>query len=83
MSLISLVPVVYFATDLIKRFIPKRYKKTVTPLVSLAGGVGAAWMTGGHTMGLEVLATGLASGASAIVGYDMVKGAGAATTGDK
>lgn len=78
-----LMPLVYTLTSLLKRFIPKKHKGTLTPLASLATGVGVAWLTGGHTMGLEVLGTGLAAGASAVVGYDVLKSAGKAATGDR
>lgn len=82
MGLELLLPLVYTLTSFFKRFIPKKHKASLVPAVSLATGVGAAWLTGGHTLGMDVLITGLTAGASAVVGYDLSKSAGKALTKD-
>lgn len=77
MGITELFPIVVTILEVIKRFIPNKYRDVSVPALSMATGVGLSWVAGGHTAGLEMLTTGLSAGAAAMGTYSGAKKLGA------
>lgn len=83
MGILDLLPILVTLTEVIKRFIPKKYRKVAVPAITTATGVGLSWAVGGHEVGLEALSTGLAASAAAIGTYKAPKEIGKIILGEK
>jgi hypothetical protein len=69
MSIVELFPVVLTVVEILKRFIPNKYRGWAAPLVAVGSGVGISWAAGGHTAGMEALVNGLGAAAAAVGTY--------------
>ncbi len=81
MGIFEIVTILVTAGEVIKRFIPKKFRKVAVPALSLAGGVGLSWAGGGHEAGLQAIVEGLTAGAAAVGTYKGSKEVGGLIVG--
>lgn len=73
MAIAQLIPVVYAAVGIIKRFIPDKQRTIANPILAVVTGLVGAYVTGGSQEVITTLITGGLAGAAAIGAYKIPK----------
>jgi hypothetical protein len=73
MAIMKLIPVIMSIVEVGKRFIPKKKRKVVNPILAGITGLIGAYMAGGTEEILNVLLVGVTAAVGAIGGYKIPK----------
>ena len=73
MAIVKLIPVVMSVVEVFKRFIPKKKRKIVNPILAAMTGLIGAYMTGGTEAILSLLIIGGTAALGAIGAYKIPK----------
>ena len=73
MAIMKLIPVIMSIVEVGKRFIPKKKRKVVNPILAAVTGLIGAYMAGGTEEIINVLLVGVTAAAGAIGGYKIPK----------
>ncbi|MCK5612739.1 hypothetical protein KAR91_63285 [Candidatus Pacearchaeota archaeon] len=73
MAIMKLIPVVLSIVEIAKRFIPKKKRKVINPVLATITGIVGAYMVGGTEEIINVLLVGVTAAAGAIGGYKIPK----------
>ena len=73
LAIVKLIPVVMSIVEIGKRFIPKKKRKVVNPILAAITGLIGAYLAGGTEEILNVLIVGVTAAVGAIGGYKIPK----------